>query len=146
MDYTGGCQCGAIRYRATGPRDRASVCYCRMCQKASGGPFMAFVRFPTRQVSWSRPPAIYASSNIVERGFCPNCGTPLTYRKIASENVSLTLHSLDHPDAVTPDRSFSPEMRPLWCLTLDALPVEPTPEAEEPGFVNHQHPDAAARE
>ena len=146
MDYTGGCQCGAIRYRAEGPRDLASVCYCRMCQKASGGPFMAFVRFPTRRVSWSKPPTIYASSNIVERGFCPNCGTPLTYRKIASENVSLTLHSLDHPDAVTPDRSFSPETRPLWCLTLEALPVEPTPEADEPGFVNHQHMDAAVRE
>jgi hypothetical protein len=41
MEYVGGCQCGEVRYRAEGPRDRASVCYCRMCQKASGGPFMA---------------------------------------------------------------------------------------------------------
>jgi hypothetical protein len=141
MDYTGGCQCGAIRYRAEGPRDRASVCYCRMCQKASGGPFMAFVRFPVEQVSWSKPPAVFASSTIVERGFCPDCGTPLTYRKVDSGNISLTLHSLDDPGAVTPDRSFSPEMRASWCLALDALPVEPTPEAAEPGFVSHQRPD-----
>jgi hypothetical protein len=141
MDYFGGCQCGAIRYRAEGPRDRASVCYCRMCQRASGGPFMAFVRFPAEQVSWSKPPAIFASSNIVERGFCPDCGTPLTYRKVDSGNISLTLHSLDDPAAVTPDRSFSPEMRASWCLALDALPVEPTPEAAEPGFVSHQRPE-----
>jgi hypothetical protein len=139
MAYSGGCQCGAIRYRAEGPRDRASVCYCRMCQKASGGPFMAFVRFPVEQVSWSKSPAIFASSNLVERGFCADCGTPLTYRKIDSGNISLTLHSLDHPEAVAPDRSFSQEMRASWCLALDALPVEPTPEATEPGFVSHQH-------
>jgi len=112
-----------------------------MCQKASGGPFMAFVRFPTAQLSWSKPPAVFASSTIVERGFCPDCGTPLTYRKIDSENVSLTLHSLDHPEAVTPEMCFSPEMRVPWCLALEALPVEPTLEATEPGFVNHQHPD-----
>jgi hypothetical protein len=77
----------------------------------------------------------------VERGFCPDCGTPLTYRKIDSGNVSLTLHSLDDPGAVVPDRCFSPEMRASWCLALEALPVEPTPEAAEPGFVGHQYPD-----
>ena len=141
MDYVGGCQCGAIRYRAAEPRDRSSVCYCRMCQKASGGPFMVFVRFSAEQITWSKPPSVFASSTLVERGFCPDCGTPLTYRKVDSGNVSLTLHSLDDPALVTPDRQFSPEMRPSWCLALEALPVEPTPEASEPGFVNHQHPD-----
>ncbi|MGO4319648.1 GFA family protein, partial [Agrobacterium sp. MCAB5] len=35
--YTGGCQCGAIRFRATGDlkddlKD-SSICHCRMCQK-----------------------------------------------------------------------------------------------------------------
>jgi hypothetical protein len=140
MEYTGGCQCGATRYRAEGPRDRASVCYCRMCQKASGGPFMAFVRFPAAQLSWSRPPAVFASSTIVERGFCGDCGTPLTYRRTASENVSLTLHSLDHPEAVTPEMAFSPETQVPWCLTLGDLP--PAPEGSGgSGFDSYQHPD-----
>jgi len=140
MDYTGGCQCGATRYRATGPRDRASVCYCRMCQKASGGPFMAFVRFPSGQVSWSTPPAVFASSTIVERGFCRECGTPLTYRRTSSANVSVTLHSLDHPETVTPEMAFSPEMQVPWCRTLNELPDAPEA-VNDSGFVNHQHPD-----
>ena len=37
---TGGCQCGAVRYEWTRRRPMSSVCYCRMCQKASGQPFM----------------------------------------------------------------------------------------------------------
>ena len=72
---TGGCQCGAVRFSCDPPRDRASVCFCRMCQKASGQPFMAFVRFSADQVHWSKPPDIFKSSNMVERGFCAACGT-----------------------------------------------------------------------
>ncbi|MBV9859566.1 MAG: GFA family protein [Alphaproteobacteria bacterium] len=121
MIYTGGCQCGKTRYRAEGPRDRASVCYCRMCQRASGAPFMAFVRFAVRQVTWSNPPAIFTSSNRVERGFCSGCGTPLTYRQIEGPYVSLTLNSLDDPSLVEPEFSFSTECRAGWLARLDDL-------------------------
>ncbi len=34
-DLTGGCQCGAVRF-SVGRLGRASVCHCRMCQKAFG--------------------------------------------------------------------------------------------------------------
>ena len=34
--YTGGCQCGAIRFRVEGALHHASICHCRMCQKAFG--------------------------------------------------------------------------------------------------------------
>jgi hypothetical protein len=33
---TGGCQCGAIRYELKQPPRRASICHCRMCQRATG--------------------------------------------------------------------------------------------------------------
>lgn len=138
MDYTGGCQCGAIRYRAQGPRDRSSVCFCRMCQKAGGAPFMAYVRFPARQVHWSHPPEVFASSNIAERGFCRDCGTPLSYRKRDGDYISLTLHSLDEPSLVQPEWAFSADMQPHWCRTLADLPRLEMDGADSPGFVNHQ--------
>ena len=136
MEYAGGCQCGRVRYRATGPRDRASVCWCRMCQKAAGAPFMAFVRFPAAQVEWSSPPATFVSSSIAERGFCRECGTPLTYRVLDSPNVSLTIGSLDDPGAVAPERQYSPEMRLAWCDGLSGLPVHQVEDAAP--IVNHQ--------
>ena len=140
MDYLGGCQCGATRYTATGKRDRASICYCRMCQKASGGPFMAFVRFGAEQLSWSKPPAVFASSNLAERGFCPACGTSLTYRKVASDYVSVTLQSLDQPALVAPEMVFSPETQVPWCLTVGDLPAAPE-DVDDGSFESYQHPD-----
>ncbi len=127
MSFPGGCQCGRIRFEATGPRDRASICYCRMCQKAAGQPFMAFVRFPAEAVTWSTEPETFRSSNVVERGFCKECGTPLTYRRLESAFVSLSLNCLDDPEAVQPEFSFETSQRPGWLAHLDDLaegPVE----------------------
>jgi hypothetical protein len=139
MAYIGGCQCGRVRYRAEEPRSRASVCYCRMCQKASGAPFMAFVRFRADQVAWSAPPDVFTSSNLVERGFCRTCGTPLSYRQIAGPYISLTIHSLDDPEAVRPEMRFSAAMEVSWCGSLSALPTKEMDVTGTDGFVNHQY-------
>ncbi len=34
-DRSGGCQCGAVRYRAKGELGYPHLCHCRMCQKAA---------------------------------------------------------------------------------------------------------------
>ena len=39
--HSGGCQCGAIRYKISGELGYPHICHCRMCQKASGNFFMA---------------------------------------------------------------------------------------------------------
>ena len=138
MLFAGGCQCGHTRYRAQGPRDRASVCYCRMCQKAAGGPFMAFVRFAADQVEWLTAPSVFASSNRAERGFCALCGTPLSYRHIGGPYISLTLHSLDDPGLVRPEIAFSAAAAPPWCLALADLPAAEMDFSVDPDFRNYQ--------
>ncbi|MBV9014322.1 MAG: GFA family protein [Alphaproteobacteria bacterium] len=138
MLFEGGCQCGRIRYRARAPRDRASVCFCRMCQKASGGPFMAFVRFPAEQVEWLTAPSVFASSNRAERGFCQTCGTPLSYRHLGSPFLSVTLNSLDDPALIRPEMAFSPEAAPDWCLALADLASAEMDFSADPQFRNYQ--------
>ena len=70
----GGCQCGAVRFEVTGPLGQASICHCRMCQKAFGSPFALLVT--VHDLEWTRgEPKRFRSSNKVERGFCAECGT-----------------------------------------------------------------------
>jgi hypothetical protein len=89
-------------------------------------------------VSWSTPPETFASSNKVERGFCRDCGTPLSYRQLGGPNISLTLYSLDDPSAVAPEVCFRPEAKPAWLDRLDALQAMHMDFAGEPGFVSYQ--------
>jgi hypothetical protein len=143
---TGGCQCGAVRYTLLDFPDHVSVCYCRMCQKASGGPFMAFARVKASALRWTRgTPSLFASSNLVERGFCSRCGTPLTYHFIERENVSVTIGSLDDPESVRPQMQYVVETAPPWLSSIGAIPrcrpedfIGPELMAR---FISYQHPD-----
>ena len=47
---TGGCQCGAVRY-ALFDAPESTVCHCRMCQKAVGGPFAALSKVQASRIS-----------------------------------------------------------------------------------------------
>ena len=69
--HSGGCQCGAIRFRVEGTLDDASVCHCRMCQKAFGGFYAPLVSLRHAKLTWTRgSPKVFQSSNFVLRGFC----------------------------------------------------------------------------
>jgi hypothetical protein len=144
--WTGGCQCGAVRYAATEAPHHASVCHCRMCQKASGGPLMAFARVSHAALRWTRgKPAIFRSSSLVERGFCAGCGTPLTYQFLGRPHVSLTLGSLDDPEAVRPELQYAPERMLSWLPGIAGLPATPLDDFITPDlaarFISHQYPD-----
>ena len=100
---TGGCQCGAVRYRVAGPLRRASICNCRMCQKALGNLFGALRRVRRRTSSGrAGSRSISAVPTRVQRGFCANCGTPLTYQCGENGDPALTIGSFDHPNELVP--------------------------------------------
>src|SRR5262249_10690928 len=100
-ECTGGCQCGAVRYQLLRPPEHACICHCRMCQRASGQPFMAFASVRREDLRWTRGrPSTFVSSNIAERNFCSACGTPLTWHRAESGSIAVTIGSLDSPQAV----------------------------------------------
>jgi hypothetical protein len=146
--FSGGCQCGAVRYRCTEVLDTSHICHCRMCQKASGNFFAALVGVPRAAISWTRgAPTLFASSDRVARGFCSQCGTPLSYDYHASKHLNITTGSLDDPGALPPNMQFGIEARMPWFDTLHALPDDGPTESTMAGAVaairasNHQHPD-----
>ena len=48
---TGGCQCGTVRYALLSEPTNASICHCRMCQKAFGSYFAPLTGVPPKQVN-----------------------------------------------------------------------------------------------
>ncbi len=145
--FTGGCQCGAVRFRYEGPGDDVSICHCRMCQKAFGNVYAPLVSTRKGTLTWTREePARFQSSNLVKRGFCPKCGTPLTYE--APDGVSVALGAFDHPETLVPTFQYGLEGKLAYVDSFACLPGSHTEEdvtKPNQGFlsqiVSYQHPD-----
>lgn len=64
-EYSGGCQCGAVRWHATELRDNPHFCHCRMCQKAAGNVFIDLVGIRHEHLTWTRgEPSEFNSSDV----------------------------------------------------------------------------------
>jgi hypothetical protein len=116
-----------------------------MCQKAFGNAFAPLVTAPG--LRWLRgEPKRFRSSNKVTRGFCADCGTPLTYEPDGYD-VEIAIATLDRPQDVAPAIQVGLESRLPWCNGLTDLPTRTPAEAAKvaPFFsdiVSRQHPDA----
>jgi hypothetical protein len=143
--WSGGCQCGAVRFHVRGALGTASICHCRMCQKAFGNFYAPLVSVADGTLTWTRgEPKRYRSSSHVSRGFCPACGTPLTYE--APDGLALAIAAFDDPSAVEPVVAFGVERKLPYVDNLPKLPERTTEEdeAENPflkSLVSYQHPD-----
>jgi hypothetical protein len=121
---TGGCLCGAVRYRVLGAPRSTSLCHCESCRRATGGPSLAWAIFDEDSVAIEQGEiAIYASTPGVERGFCARCGTSLTYRRANRPGLfDVTTASLDDPNAFPPSKEIWTEERLAWIAPHPALP------------------------
>jgi len=121
--YEGGCLCGGVRYRVTAAAIDSGYCHCRMCQRNSGAPVVAWTTFPATSFSWTAgSPATYVSSPQIQRHFCAHCGSYLVFRREDSTEVSVNTASLDDPGAFQPQMHIFVESRIPWFRTDDDLP------------------------
>lgn len=143
--YTGGCQCGAVRFAVEGKLGRPSICHCRMCQKAFGAFYAPLVGIGEARLRWTRGAAKrFQSSNHVKRGFCADCGTPLTYE--APDGIALAIGAFDDPALVVPVIQYGIEGRLPYADGLSKLPVMHTPDQASYAtylatVTSYQHPD-----
>lgn len=128
---TGGCQCGAVRYRIESGVSHNHFCHCRMCQKATGGVFAALAGAPKSKVVFEGPLSIFESSTVADRGFCAACGTPLTFAYKDSDWMNVTIGSLDDPEAAPLEMHWGAEGRIGWLELGDDKPMHVTGEGLE---------------
>jgi hypothetical protein len=143
--FSGGCQCGSIRFTVSGVIGEASICHCRMCQKASSAHALALIGVKDATFKWTRgEPAWFQSSNAARRGFCAACGTPLAYD--APDGLALSVVTFDNPDLISPVVAYGIEGKLDWSDGLAKLPQQHTiDDLKDAPFlatlVSYQHPD-----
>ena len=124
MRYDGGCLCGQTRFRINAPPRDSGYCHCRMCQRNSGAPVVAWVTISSTNFSWiSGKPRAYVSSVHAVREFCRTCGSCLVLRStLYSDVLSINTATFDDPNVFPPRKHIFVENRLVWFQTADDLP------------------------
>ena len=121
--FIGGCLCAQLRYEVSELID-AGYCHCRLCQRSSGGPVLAWATFPAGRFSYTQgEAATYASSGSGRREFCASCGTQIAFRDLRTpDRVDLNIASLDDPARVEPQYHIWVASQIPWFEINDDLP------------------------
>jgi hypothetical protein len=109
--HSGGCVCGAVRFKARGEPSRVTICHCQWCQRRTGTAFGTEVVYAADQVVFSGIAATRyrhisdESGRWLDMEFCPRCGGNLGFTLEAVPGIrTLPAGTFDDPAWITTDR------------------------------------------
>jgi len=125
--FTGGCQCGAIRYEVTGAPKRLVVCHCSNCQRQSGSAFGMTVVVSEADFRLTKGNLkTYASKSAAGREklgtFCPECGTRIYHKlELRKGAVSVKPGTLDDTSWLKPEMHLWTSRKQPWVIVPDGV-------------------------
>jgi hypothetical protein len=124
---TGGCACEAVRYECVAAPIAQVYCYCRDCQRASGGANNNAIVVPKdafRVVKGAikEYESTADSGARVRRGFCAGCGSPVIATNDRLSFVTISAGSLDDPNLFKPAAAIYVSSAPAWAQIPDGIP------------------------
>lgn len=106
-EFTGGCLCGDVRFKASGRPYRVGLCHCLDCRKNHGALFHACAVFPMDCVTIDGE-----TSDFAGRFFCPRCGSSVFGR--TGDEIEVSLGALDAPNQLKPTYELWTIRRESW--------------------------------
>jgi adenylate cyclase len=132
----GQCACGSVKFEITQKPLGTGYCSCRICQRCTSAPVLAWVAFPVEAVKFTRDvPRYYRLSLIGEKGFCGKCGSQVVYRAVKPEPADFLVvptATLEDPENYAPTWHTGIESQMPWLQIHDDLPR--TRSEESPSF------------
>ncbi len=126
----GRCLCGSVAFEVDGPVTACVTCHCESCRRQCSAPMTTYIGVLDGQWKWlSNLPKVFNSSPGVERAFCPQCGSPISFR---SKKMSDVMHffsaAMEDPEKFAPTMHVSFEEKLLWLKLDDGLPKRVGPD------------------
>lgn len=140
IPFSGGCACGAIRYECAAEPVLSLNCHCRDCQRASGSAYAALLNVPVAAFMLTQGFLKYhqvtgESGYTLDRGFCPECGSPVLIKGQRASSFGLIVlwaASLDDPTWFRPAMDIFVVSAQPWDHMNPALrKFEHTPTTEQ---------------
>ena len=117
--HTGQCACGAAAYELIAEPQMMALCHCRACQYVSGGSPAVVAIAPAGSFKLTRGElkAYWRESDsgeMVDRNFCPECGTHVVSRLNDGPFVAVKVGTLDEPLQLRPQMEIWTSEAPPW--------------------------------
>jgi hypothetical protein len=124
---SGGCLCGAVRYRSGASVERVFHCHCSRCRRSSGAPFATHAVLATAAVEWTTGKECVShwpmpQARFFATAFCERCGSLLPVPVTRLDRVYLPFGSLDDPSGLVPRAHIHVGSKARWFEISDALP------------------------
>lgn len=125
---TGGCSCGAVRYRLASDPLFVHCCHCLNCQRQTGSAFVINILIETDRVELlgEEPEAVSVPRSGGKKQKiwrCPTCRVAL-YSQYTSPRVRFVrAGTLDEPSAVAPDVHIFTRSKLPWVALPDDVPA-----------------------
>jgi hypothetical protein len=124
---TGGCACGAVRYEISADPVMSANCYCRDCQRSTGGAMAPVMVVPKSAFRLAKGEVKYhtvagESGKNVSRGFCTSCGAPVTTQLgVMPDVMVIKAGSLDEPARFKPTMNIYLSSAQPWAPVAKGL-------------------------
>jgi hypothetical protein len=129
---TGGCDCGASRYRFETPPLFVHCCHCRWCQRETGSAFALNAMIEADRVSLlGGEPEIVDTPSASGKGQriarCPRCRIAVwsNYSGAGPSVRFVRVGTLDEPDHLPPDIHIFTASKQPWVVLPPATPAVP---------------------
>lgn len=121
-DFTGRCLCGAVAFKGRWGGEPPSACHCSQCRRWSGH---VWAGTDGMDMAIGGPVKWFRSSDKAERGFCPECGSSLFWRRLGSEGIAVACGAVDSPTGLILASHIHVDDKGDYYDIGDGLPQEP---------------------
>ena len=131
----GHCLCGSVSFEVDPPVGACVTCHCESCRRQCSAPMTVYIGVADGAWRWTgAAPKVFNSSPGVERTFCANCGSPISFR---SRKMSDVMHffaaAMEEPETLAPTLHVAIEEKLPWLKLVDGLPTREGPDYTKGG-------------
>jgi hypothetical protein len=131
LTVTGGCYCGAVRYRARDVNPHVTECHCSQCRRLSGHRYAATdARMSDVEIEGAENITWFRASPKAERGFCATCGSLLFWKSSTKDYTDLLAGTVDEPTGLRLVKHIFTANKGDYYDIADGLPQRPGDESE----------------
>lgn len=125
---TGGCLCGAVRYRVEGEARKFYHCHCLRCRKATGTGHASNILVAPGHLTFTAGEGALRSYKVPEAKrftnvFCGTCGGRLPRFVPETNFIVIPAGSLDGEPTIAPQARIFWASRAAWSCSDDGLPT-----------------------